>query len=63
MQITVARFSSPKRVPYDGHGITPHELVENSMMTPMMRDQQVARAIELAEMSPIAEDAADELTI
>jgi len=53
MQITVARFSSPKRVPYDGHGITPHELIENSMMPTMMADPQMTRALELAGMSPM----------
>jgi carboxyl-terminal processing protease len=47
LQVTVARFSSPERVPYDGHGVTPHELVENSMM--MMADQQEVRAFELAQ--------------
>jgi len=49
LQVTVARFSSPERVPYDGHGITPHFLVENSMMAPTMMDQQKQRALELAQ--------------
>jgi len=51
LQVTVARFSSPERIPYDGHGIAPHESIENSMM-------MVQRAIDIArekatEMSPM----------
>jgi carboxyl-terminal processing protease len=42
MQVTVARFSSPDRVPYDGHGVTPQHLVENTMM--MMLDPQRRKA-------------------
>jgi hypothetical protein len=40
--VTVARFSSPDRVPYDGHGVTPQHLVENTMM--MMLDPQRRKA-------------------
>jgi len=47
LQVTVARFSSPERVPYDGHGVTPHHVVENSMM--MMGDAQQKTAYELAK--------------
>ncbi len=47
LQVTVARFSSPKRVPYDGHGVMPHQVVENSMM--MMTDAQRDTAFKLAE--------------
>jgi carboxyl-terminal processing protease len=44
LQVTVARFSSPERVGYDGHGVTPHELVEYSvsMMSPGSDSQQKA---------------------
>jgi carboxyl-terminal processing protease len=35
LQVTVKRFVSPDRVPYDGRGITPHHVVENSTMMPM----------------------------
>jgi len=54
MHVTIARFSSPERVPYDGHGVIPHELVENSMM--MMDDAQARnramdQAISLAGMA------------
>ncbi len=47
LQVTVARFSSPERVPYDGNGVTPHRLVENSMM--LMTDQQRDTALQLAK--------------
>jgi carboxyl-terminal processing protease len=50
LHVTVARFSSPERVPYDGNGVTPHELVENSMMMGDMRaDPQSVRAVTLAK--------------
>jgi carboxyl-terminal processing protease len=57
LQVTVARFSSPERVPYDGHGVTPHEVVENgtAMMMTMadpQKDRALKRAEELAKMSP-----------
>jgi len=48
MQVTVARFSSPEHVPYDGHGVTPQHLVENNM-TMMMADPQRQRAMDLAQ--------------
>jgi hypothetical protein len=42
MQVTVARFSSPDRVPYDGHGVTPQHLVENTIT--MMGNEDPQRA-------------------
>lgn len=48
LQVTVARFSSPERVPYDGRGITPHEVVENATTMMMMADPQRDRAFDLA---------------
>jgi carboxyl-terminal processing protease len=53
MQVTVARFSSPDRVPYDGHGVTPQHVVENGMtmmMTDPQRAEAFARAKKLAMM-------------
>jgi carboxyl-terminal processing protease len=47
LQVTVARFASPEHVFYDAHGVAPHEAVENTMM--MMADQQLKRALEVAE--------------
>jgi carboxyl-terminal processing protease len=52
LQVTVRRFSSPEHVPYEGHGVTPHRLVENStmMMTDLQRQTAFEMAKELAEM-------------
>jgi carboxyl-terminal processing protease len=48
MQVTFARFASPGHVFYEAHGITPHEVVENTMTTMMSADPQRARALYLA---------------
>jgi carboxyl-terminal processing protease len=57
MQVTVARFSSPQRVAYDGHGVTPHHVVENTMTMMMntdpQRDEALAIAKKLAMMPPL----------
>jgi carboxyl-terminal processing protease len=58
MQVTVARFSSPEHVAYDGHGVTPHHVVENTMTMMMNTDPQrdEARALlvkKLAMMPPM----------
>jgi carboxyl-terminal processing protease len=47
MQVTVARFSSPERVPYDGHGVAPNHVVADSMM--MNADPQRDAASALLE--------------
>jgi carboxyl-terminal processing protease len=47
LHVTYARFASPEHVFYDGRGVTPHEVVENSEMM-MAVDQQRERALELA---------------
>jgi carboxyl-terminal processing protease len=48
LQVTVARFSSPNRVAYDGHGVTPDALVEYSVaMMPSGDDSQQRKARDL----------------
>jgi carboxyl-terminal processing protease len=47
MQVTVARFSSPDRVAYDGHGVTPQVVVENTMTMMMNTDPQRDEAFAL----------------
>ena len=55
LQVTIARFSSPKRVPYDGNGVAPDELVENSLMMPNQQyDRAFLRAQEKAQMPPMS---------
>ncbi|HEX5269846.1 MAG TPA: S41 family peptidase [Gemmataceae bacterium] len=55
MQVTIARFSSPDRVPYDGHGVTPHHVVESTvtmMSADPQRDEAFALLAKKLMMSP-----------
>jgi carboxyl-terminal processing protease len=56
MQVTVARFASPERVPYDGHGVTPQHVVENGMMMnadPQRNEAFALLAKKLSMMPPL----------
>ena len=51
MQLTVARFFSPKGQPYSGRGITPHILIDDAMPQsqsdmPRMSDPYHERAVQ-----------------